>query len=71
LTEIGEYANLSQYALNEQEKLMATFEQIARAKARIALAKLSGKKLPDEVVQRAKLDYSEAEDKRPRNPNPS
>jgi hypothetical protein len=63
LAEIGECANLSQYALNEQENLMATFEQIARAKARVALAKLSGKKLPDEVVQRAKLDYSEAIEK--------
>jgi hypothetical protein len=50
---------------------MATIEQIARAKARVALARMSGKQLPCEVIQRAKLDYSEAEDKHPPNPNPS
>lgn len=48
---------------------MATVEQIARAKARVALARLSGKQLPYEVIQSAKLSYSEAEDKRPQNPN--
>lgn len=40
---------------------MATTEQIARAKARVALARCSGKTLPDHVLERAALDYSDAE----------
>lgn len=40
---------------------MATKEQIARAKARVALARLSGKSLPAHVIERAALTYAEAE----------
>jgi hypothetical protein len=39
---------------------MATTEQIARAKARVELAKLSGKQLPPEVLARAALSYADA-----------
>lgn len=41
---------------------MATKLQIARARARVSLAELSGKKLPTEVTETAKLDFLDAED---------
>lgn len=40
---------------------MATAAEIARAKARVALARLSGKELPQEVINRANMDLSEAD----------
>ena len=41
---------------------MATKLQIARARARVSLAEVSGKELPTEVAEIAKLDFSDAED---------
>jgi hypothetical protein len=40
---------------------MPTTEQIARAKARVALARISGKKLPSAVLERAALRYEDAD----------
>jgi hypothetical protein len=41
---------------------MATRLQIARARARVSLAELSGKELPSDVVETALVAFSDAED---------
>lgn len=43
---------------------MPTKVQIARARARVSVARVSGETLPDEVIQRAKLDFGDADEAR-------
>lgn len=41
---------------------MTTKLQIARARARVSLAEISGKRLPADVIRAAKLEFSDAEE---------
>jgi hypothetical protein len=41
---------------------MATKLQIARARARVSLAELSGKELPSDVVETARIAFADADD---------
>lgn len=40
---------------------MPTKIQIARARARVSVARLTGETLPDEVIERSKIDFQDAE----------